>query len=120
MKATTIVSGLAAVLLMTATSMAQTDQNAAGTGGTSKTGVQGSPGSESGASTSTTATPAPPVSPTSGSSEPKGGSKVSPVPAPDSSTQAGQEKGTSAGALKSQDESKVPGTPGGTSGPSTK
>jgi hypothetical protein len=120
MKATTIVSGLAAVLLMTATSMAQTDQNAAGTGGASKPGVQGSSGSESGASTSTTATPAPAVPPTSGSSEPKAGSKVSPLPAPDSSTQAGQEKGTPAGSLKSQDESKVQGMPGGKSGPSNK
>ncbi len=82
---------------------AQSDQqNQPGTGGTSKPGVQGLPDSKAGP----TARPdsamlSPPPSPsqyneTTGSSEPqKAGSPASPVPAPDSSTEAGQRSGAS-------------------------
>ena len=119
-----LVSGIAFSMLIAATAaVAQTQQNAPGTGGTSKPGMEASPGTESGAATTpSNKQPAPPIAPeTSGSSQSRG-SKVSPVPAPDASTMQGQQRGAASGGSmsgqSSQDESKVPGLPGSKSGPS--
>jgi hypothetical protein len=121
-----IVTGIAISMLMATTAaVAQTQQNAPGTGGTSKPGMEASPGTESGAATTPShAQPAPPVAPETSGSSTSQGSKVSPVPAPDASTMQGQQRGAATGGSmsgqSSQDESKVPGLPGGKSGPSHK
>jgi hypothetical protein len=103
---TLIVSGLAAAALaasgLSAPSFAQTQmnqqQNQPGTGGTSKPGVQGLPGSKSG--------------PTVKSNDATNTQRAA---NPQSSTPGADQDSTT----KSQDESKVPGKPGGKSGEST-
>jgi hypothetical protein len=118
----------AAALTNPSAAQIQSDQNQPGTGGASKPGVQGLPGNKAGPTVRPdNAMPSPPPSPskyneTTGSSEPpRTGSPVSRVPAPDSSSEAGQESGVSGRTpTMPRDESKVPGLPGSKSGPAAK